>query len=153
MYCNNYLLAEYAVKHSRSHSTPSPIKPSWHSHVKEPGTFWHFDVRAHFLGSLHSLISVKMIRKAAKKTLFTNISLVTLVCSLFITAISHQIKSAMLVSETHPARIKLFSYANALFCRNICIVAGDVSENAQKSVFTHVTSIYANLLKQNKAFA
>ena len=59
----------------------------------------------------------------------------------------------MLVSQTHPARIKLFSYANALFCRNICIVAGDVSENAQKSVFTHVTSIYANLLKQNKAFA
>ena len=66
MYRNNYLLAEYAVKHSRSHSTPSPIKPSWHSHVKEPGTFWHFDVRAHFLGSLHSLISVKMTRKAAK---------------------------------------------------------------------------------------
>ena len=92
-------------------------------------------------------------KKSRQETLFTYISLVTLVCSFFITAISHQITSAMLVSQTHPARIKLFSYANALFCRNICIAAGEESENAQESVFTYVTSIYANLLKQNKAFA
>ena len=40
--------------------------------------------------------------------------------------------AAMLVSQTSPVGVELFSYANAFFCSNkICIDAGHVSENTE----------------------
>ena len=42
--------------------------------------------------------------------------------------------AAMLVSQTSPLGVELFSYANAFFCYHICIFAGHVSEN---TLFSH----------------
>ena len=39
--------------------------------------------------------------------------------------------TAMLVFQTSPVGVELFSYVNAFFCCNICLDAGHVSENAQ----------------------
>ena len=57
--------------------------------------------------------------------------------------------AAIFVSQTSLVGVEVFSYVNAY----ICIDAGHVvSENTLYSVFTHVASIFANLLKQKKAF-
>ena len=40
--------------------------------------------------------------------------------------------AAMLVSQTSPVGVELFSYVNAFFCSNkICIDAGHLSENTE----------------------
>ena len=38
--------------------------------------------------------------------------------------------TAMLVFQTGPVGVEIFSYGNAFFCCNICLDAGHVSENA-----------------------
>ena len=38
--------------------------------------------------------------------------------------------AAILVFQTSPVGVELFSYVNAFFCCNICLDAGHVSENA-----------------------
>ena len=61
----------------------------------------------------------------------------------------------MLVHQTNPVGVELFSYANAFFCSNkLCIAVGHVSGQVIEiySVFIHVASSYANLLEQEKLF-
>ena len=50
-------------------------------------------------------------------------------CSLY-RVFSHDVTAAILVSQTSPLGVELFSYANAFFCSFFCCVdAGHVSEN------------------------
>ena len=42
---------------------------------------------------------------------------------------SHDVTAAMLVSQTSPLGVELFSYENAFFCSKIFIDADHVSEN------------------------
>ena len=53
----------YYLAHLRSQRTPSPIKPSRHLHVNDPGKFVHSDKWAHFELSSHSFMSVKEANK------------------------------------------------------------------------------------------
>ena len=45
-------------------------------------------------------------------------------------AFSHDVTASILVFQTSPVGVELFSYVNAFFCCNICLDAGHVSENA-----------------------
>ena len=58
---------------------------------------------------------------------------------------SHDVMAAILVSQTNPLGVELFSlYANAIFCsKKVCIDAGHVSEN---------TLYLNNIININKTF-
>ena len=51
------------------------------------------------------------------------------------------------------ALLGLFTDRNDRFPTLSCISPGEIPTLEYRAVFTHVASIYANLLKQNKAFA